>query len=72
MLGAAGRACLIGSAWLGTVATLMATAALIYAIGGAALLRPLLPAWGLLLLAIPPPLTLDHQVIGVLQTTVTA
>jgi exosortase len=63
-------ACLIGSAWLGAVATLGATAALSYAIGGGALLRPLLPAWGLLLLAIPPPLGLDLQLIGMLQTAV--
>ena len=63
-------ACLIGSAWLGAVATLGTTAALIYAIGGGSLLRPLLPAWGLLLLAIPPPLGLDVQLIGMLQTAV--
>ncbi len=63
-------ACLTGSSWLGGVATLGATAAVIYAVGGGALLRPLLPAWGLLLLAIPPPLELDQQVIGTLQTAV--
>jgi exosortase len=63
-------ACLTGSPWLGTVATLGTTVAVIYAIGGGALLRPLLPAWGLLLLAIPPLLGLDLQLIGILQTAV--
>ena len=63
-------ACLTGSPWLGAVAALGTTAAAIYAIGGGALLRPLLPAWGLLLLAIPPPFALDFEFIATLQTAV--
>ncbi len=65
-------ACLIGSPWLGVVAALGTTGALIFAIGGGALLRPLLPAWGLLLLAIPLPLGLDVQLVAMLQTAVSS
>ena len=59
-------ACLIGSAWLGTIAAMLVTVAVVYALGGARLLRPLLPAWGLLWLAIPP-LGLDSDVVTMLQ-----
>src|SRR5438270_5194151 len=58
---------LLGSPWLGSVAALGLVAALVYGAGGRALLRRLLPAWGLLWLAIPPPLDLDRSLILSLQ-----
>jgi exosortase len=64
-------ACLIGSPWLGTVAALGAAAAVAYSVGGGRLARALLPAWGLLVLALPPPVRLDGQLIGLLQAAAT-
>jgi exosortase len=64
-------ACLIGSAWLGTVAAMLATLGVAFAIGGERLLRSLLPAWGLLWLAIPPPIGLDYELVALLQATAT-
>src|SRR6266851_6485581 len=43
------------SSWLGAIALLLTLAATIFGIGGGMLLRRLLPAWGFLWLAIPPP-----------------
>jgi exosortase len=64
-------ACVMGSPWLGAVAAMSVTAAVIYAAGGGGLLRPLLPAWGLLWLTIPPPLDVDGELIALLQTAAT-
>jgi len=64
-------ACLIGSAWLGTVAAMLATLGVAFALGGGRLLRSLLPAWGLLWLAIPPPIGLDYELVTLLQTAAT-
>ena len=64
-------ACLIGSAWMATVAAMLAALAVAYAVGGGRLVRPLLPAWGLLWLAIPPPLGLDYELVSLLQTEAT-
>ena len=66
-----GGACLIGSAWLGTVAAMVAALAVAYSIGGGRMLRRLLPAWGLLWLAIPPPTGLDYELVTLLQTAAT-
>ncbi len=64
-------ACLLGSAWLGTVAAMVAALGVAYAIGGRPLLRSMLPAWGLLWLAIPPPTGLDYELVTLLQTAAT-
>jgi exosortase len=56
------------SSWLGAIALLIMLAAVLFGIGGGALLRRLLPAWGFLWLVIPPPLELDRELILSLQT----
>jgi exosortase len=58
----------VNSPWLGAVAALLTLAAVLFAVGGAGLLRRLLPAWALLWLAVPPPFLLDQQLISALQT----
>jgi exosortase len=63
--------CVLGSAWLGTIAAMLAALVVMYALGGGRLLRALLPAWGLLWLAIPPPLRLDDALVTMLQGTAT-
>jgi exosortase len=65
-------ACLLGSPWLGSVAAMVAALAVADAIGGAPLLRAVLPAWVLLCLTIPPPLGLDEMLIARLQTAATS
>jgi exosortase len=64
-------ACVLGSAWLGTVAALLATLSVADSLGGDRLLRALLPAWGLLWLAVPPPLGLDNALVTLLQAAAT-
>ncbi len=56
------------SPMLGAVAFVLLLAVVIYAAGGAALLRSLLPAWAFLWIAVPPPFGLDRQIVGALQT----
>jgi exosortase len=64
-------ACLVGSAWFGTIAALVALVAVLDALGGGRLVRALLPACGLLWVAIPPPLRLDDTLVTILQGTAT-
>src|SRR5262249_27427826 len=59
---------LLFSPWLGAVAALITLAALAYALGGATLLRRLLPVWLFLWLIVPPPFGLDQKFISSLQT----
>jgi exosortase len=65
-------ACAVGSAWLATVGAMVALLAIAHALGGGRLMRSLLPAWGLLWLAIPPPLGLDYQLVTLLQGQATS
>jgi exosortase len=58
---------LSSSPWLGAVSFLITLAAMIIAIGGRDLARRLFVAWGLLWLAVPPPLDLDLRLITSLQ-----
>lgn len=59
------------SPWLGAVAALVLLLALLYTVGGAELVRGLLPVWLCLWLAVPLPLDLDAQLITALQPRVT-
>lgn len=57
----------LDSPWFGAVASLLSSAAAIYAIGGRRLLLVLLPAWCLLWLGIRLPLTADERLSQKLQ-----
>jgi exosortase len=61
-------AAVLVSPWLGSVAALLTLTALTFSLGGASLLRRMLPVGLVLLLLIPPPLDLDQRVVGLLQT----
>jgi exosortase len=56
--------------WFAAVAALVALLATAHALGGPRLVRPALPAWALLALAIPPPRGFDAAVIAGLQNVV--
>ena len=58
---------LILSTWLGAVAAQMTLVATAFSLGGRRLVGCLLPAWFLLFLAIPLPLSLDEQFIAEMQ-----
>lgn len=62
-----GLAFLLQSPWLCAVSILLALLALLYRVGGWTLCRRMLPAWGLLWLAVPLPLELDNRFIWSLQ-----
>jgi exosortase len=64
-------ATLLYSPWLGAVAALAVTAAVIYGVGGGRLLRALVPAWAFLWVAVPPPLGLDAELVTRLQSVAT-
>jgi exosortase len=56
------------SPMLAAIAFLVLLAVVIYAAGGAALCRTLLPAWAFLWITVPPPLGLDRRIVLALQT----
>lgn len=56
------------SPMLAAVAFMLLLAVVIYAAGGASLMRTLLPAWAFLWITVPPPFGLDRQVVLGLQT----
>jgi exosortase len=58
---------LVHSSWLAATATQLFLLAAAYALGGAALVGRLLPAWILLWLAVPPPFNLDRSLVLALQ-----
>jgi exosortase len=59
---------LLYSSWLGAVAALVTLTVVLFAVGGARLVRRLLPSLVLLGLIIPPPFELDRQLILALQS----
>ena len=59
------------SPWLATVAALINLLAIIDAVGGWRLVRRLLPAWGFLCLALPPPRGPDEKLLLLLQSIAT-
>ena len=65
---AAGVVCL--TPWLAAVGLLTALLGAAFALGGGRLVRAVLPAWGLLWLAIPPPRQYDFVLVGRLQDVV--
>jgi exosortase len=60
------------SPWLGAVAALVALAAAVLGVGGRPLLGRLWPSLALLVLAVPPPLELDREIVLALQRLTTA
>lgn len=56
------------SPWLGGVSSIWVLIALGYAVGGAPLVKALLPAWAMLCLAIRLPFLLDERLVQKLQT----
>ena len=59
------------SSWLAMAAAMTTLLAGAYGIGGARLLRAVLPAWGFVALALLTPLRLELWLIGRLQSLVT-
>ena len=59
---------LLHSSWLGAVAALAALTVVLFAVGGARLVKRLLPSLLLLGLIVPPPFELDRQLILSLQS----
>ncbi|MGB0600045.1 MAG: exosortase U [Rubripirellula sp.] len=64
-------AVLTDSPWMAAISFMITTLACIYMIGGNELIRILLPAWGLLWIAVPLPLGIDEYLIQRLQQTAT-
>jgi exosortase len=62
---------LLNSSWLAAVAALVFALAVLYGLGGKALVRPMLPAWIFLWLLVPPPFGFDYSLILRLQTLTT-
>jgi exosortase len=60
------------SAWLGMIAFLTGTAAVIVGLGGWALLRLVFPAWCFLFVMVPPPFAADDRLIECLQSLTAA
>ncbi len=61
----------LNSSWLAAVASLFLLLAAMYTLGGAALVRDLLPVWLFLWLLVPPPFGLDNTLVIILQTLTT-